>query len=166
VAFAIPRVSNARSTATSPASICIRPASTTKNPERRSDFLPTLAAVTGADAPKGTIDGQSFLPGVDGELPEARRWIFSWYLPSPGKPGKSFNDPAVVLARTADRIVYTKGSYFTGNGFYDISRRLLDLEADRIDPEESSSEEAATRKMLQKVLDRYAEQGATFPSRK
>lgn len=43
-----------------------------------SDFLPTLAAIAGADIPTG-VDGQSFLPTLRGESAGQRDYVYCWY---------------------------------------------------------------------------------------
>lgn len=43
-----------------------------------SDFLPTLASLTGADLPQDvTIDGQSFTPQLRGQAGDPREWVFT-----------------------------------------------------------------------------------------
>ena len=47
-----------------------------------TDFLPTLAEVTGARPPAGvTVDGRSFAPQLRGQKGEPREWIFCHYDP-------------------------------------------------------------------------------------
>ena len=47
-----------------------------------TDFLPTLAEVTGARAPAGVrVDGRSFAPQLRGQKGEPREWIFCHYDP-------------------------------------------------------------------------------------
>jgi arylsulfatase A len=47
------------------------------------DFLPTLCAAAGTEAPAG-IDGVSFLPQLRGEPGTPRDWLYSWYSPRQG----------------------------------------------------------------------------------
>jgi arylsulfatase A len=47
-----------------------------------TDFLPTLAEITGAKLPAGaTIDGHSFAPQLRGQKGQPREWIFCHYDP-------------------------------------------------------------------------------------
>ena len=47
-----------------------------------TDFLPTLAEVTGARLPTGvTVDGRSFAPQLRGQKGKPREWIFCHYDP-------------------------------------------------------------------------------------
>ena len=47
-----------------------------------TDFLPTLAEVTGARLPAGvTVDGRSFAPQLRGQKGQPREWIFCHYDP-------------------------------------------------------------------------------------
>ena len=47
-----------------------------------TDFLPTLAEITGATLPAGvTIDGRSFAPQLAGQKGKPREWIFCHYDP-------------------------------------------------------------------------------------
>jgi arylsulfatase A-like enzyme len=47
-----------------------------------TDFLPTLADITGAPLPAGvTVDGRSFAPQLLGQRGKPREWIFCHYDP-------------------------------------------------------------------------------------
>jgi len=54
-----------------------------------SDFLPTLCAAAGAEAPQDRpIDGVSFLPQLRGEAGTPREWSYCWYSRDGGPTGK------------------------------------------------------------------------------
>jgi len=47
-----------------------------------TDFLPTLAEITGATVPAGvTIDGHSFAPQLRGQKGKPREWVYCYYDP-------------------------------------------------------------------------------------
>jgi arylsulfatase A len=102
-----------------------------------TDVLPTLAAVAGAELPKGvTLDGRSFLPQIRGEKGTPRDSIFCHYEPRHGK-----NDRKVRYAQDARFKLYQDG-------------RMYDIVADVLEQKPLKGEDAA-RKKLQAVLDRY-----------
>jgi arylsulfatase A len=98
-----------------------------------SDFMPTLAEITGARLPHGvTIDGRSFAPQLRGQPGKPREWVFT------------------QLGR--NRFVRERGWKLYGDG------RLFDMrngsyEGQEVSPA-SSEEAAAAGKRLQAVLDR------------
>ncbi len=49
-----------------------------------ADFLPTICAATGVEAPAG-VDGVSFLPQLKGEVGTPREWLYIWYSPRQSK---------------------------------------------------------------------------------
>jgi arylsulfatase A len=49
-----------------------------------ADFLPTICAATGVEAPAG-VDGVSFLPQLKGETGTPRDWLYIWYSPRQSK---------------------------------------------------------------------------------
>ncbi|MCB9383649.1 MAG: sulfatase-like hydrolase/transferase [Bryobacterales bacterium] len=77
-----------------------------------ADFLPTLADVIGAAAPKS--DGRSFWPRIQGKTGDPREWLFTWYFPRPF--AKEFDDAyrhaEVRFARDARYKLYGDGRFF------------------------------------------------------
>jgi arylsulfatase A-like enzyme len=103
-----------------------------------SDFIPTFVEMTGASPPEGMIlDGQSFLPQLQGKKGKPRKWIFCHY------------DPKWLGRKEAVRFVRDKRwkLYDKGN--------LFDVPADTLEqnPNPSGPEAASARKRLQAVLD-------------
>ena len=105
-----------------------------------TDFLPTIAAATGARLPDGVLlDGQSFLPQLKGEEGDPRKWVFSHYDPDWGNFMRS------RFARDQRWKLYDDG-------------RMYDLAADRlerhpVEPGARGPEAATARQKLQGVLD-------------
>ncbi len=102
-----------------------------------SDFLPTLAAACGADAPRN-VDGRSFLPLLTGDAYTPREWAFLYGCENSG----------------ASR------SYWARDQRWKLYRanRLFDLKADpaeahELPPEADTPEQAAARKRLQRAID-------------
>jgi arylsulfatase A-like enzyme len=106
-----------------------------------TDFLPTIAAVTGAAPPADVpLDGRSFLPQLQGERGAPREWVFSHYDPDWGNFEKS------RFARNQRWKLYDDGR------LYDVSADVL--EARTIAPGAGGPEAEAARRLLQPVLDR------------
>jgi arylsulfatase A len=115
-----------------------------------SDFVPTIAQVTGIDASASGLKpgGRSFLAQIKGEPGEPRQWIFCYYNPRPGN--EKF--PERRFARDKRWKLYGDG-------------RLYDLVADPqeqevIDPADESEEAAAARRRLQAAIDSFPEKPA------
>jgi arylsulfatase A-like enzyme len=107
-----------------------------------TDFLPTLAEVTGAALPGDvTLDGRSFMPQLRGEDGDPREWVFCHYDPEWGNFDRS------RFARDQRWKLYDDGR------LYDLGADVLEelpLDADAEGPEAR-----AARARLQPVLDRY-----------
>ncbi len=102
-----------------------------------SDFVPTFAELTGVSHPEGMIlDGQSFLPQLQGKKGRPRKWIFCHYDPRWG-------------GREMRRFVRDKRWKLYDNG------DLFDVLADTLErnPNPDGPEAASARKRLQAVLD-------------
>jgi arylsulfatase A-like enzyme len=108
-----------------------------------TDFLPTIAAVTGAPPTSGVeLDGRSFLPQLQGEEGDSREWVFCHYDPGWG------NFERARFARDQRWKLYDDG-------------RLFDVPADPLEerPLEAGTEggeAGAARQRLQRVLDGFA----------
>jgi len=103
-----------------------------------SDFVPTFAELTGAEAPEGMImDGRSFLPQLRGEKGNPKEWIFCHYDPRWGK------------WKQVKRFVRDKRWKLYANG------DLYDIPADTLEqnPNPTGREAAEARKRLQVILD-------------
>lgn len=106
-----------------------------------TDFLPTMAAATGASLPAAiTPDGHSFLPQLRGEPGNPRKWVFSHYDPDWGNFEKS------RFARNQRWKLYDDGR------LYDVETDVL--EEHPVEEGAGDSEAKAARRLLQPVLDR------------
>lgn len=107
-----------------------------------SDILPTICAATNIPIPTSPqIDGQSFLPQLQGKKGQPRKWIYNWYSRS-GKVEK-----ANVFARTHQYKLYTNGQ------FYEVPKDYLEENPLNIDQLEGQAK--ADYSMLKKVLEQY-----------
>ncbi len=105
-----------------------------------SDFMPTIAEVTGASLPKGEpVDGVSFAPQIRGERGNPRDYMYCYYEP------KWANWETSEFARDQRWKLYRSGE------LYDIPRDPM--ERLPISKQEQSPEAAAARERLQKILD-------------
>ncbi|MCH7753277.1 MAG: sulfatase-like hydrolase/transferase [Planctomycetes bacterium] len=84
----------------------IKPGTVVDLPVGFTDVLPTIADVTGSSVPEGS-DGQSFLPLVQGDMSQARGWLFQSY--SKNGPGSA---PYRCFVRDATWKLYADGSLF------------------------------------------------------
>ena len=108
-----------------------------------TDFIPTLAEVTGAKPLAGAVDGQSFLPLIKGQKANRRDWLFSHYDPHPG-----CKQDYMPTRFAWDR----KWKLYMDGRLYDLAADPLE----QIPMRAPTPEAAAARKKLQAVLDRMA----------
>jgi len=107
-----------------------------------SDFLPTLADVSGAVPPEGVIlDGRSFAPQLRGERGDPRDWLTCYYNPRPGNP----KFPEKRFARDRRWKLYGSGE------LYDLENDVL--EENPIAPGEGGAEARAARAKLRAALE-------------
>jgi arylsulfatase A len=107
-----------------------------------SDVLPTICDAAGIIIPESLdIDGHSFLPQLQGERGEPRRWVYNWYSRS-GEPEK-----ARIFARNQEFKLYHTGE------FYLIPED--DQEQHPLDRKELSDETEAVYHELEEVLKFY-----------
>jgi arylsulfatase A len=105
-----------------------------------TDFLPTLAEVTGARLPAGvTVDGRSFAPQLRGQKGQPREWIFCHYDP------RWANFPFTRYAQDKQLKLYHDGV------IYDY--RQDPLETSPLAQTSLTPAQAAGRRKLQKALD-------------
>jgi len=106
-----------------------------------TDFLPTIAATTGAGPPSGVhLDGRSFLPQLRGEAGDPRAWVFCHYDPDWGDFDRS------RFARDRRWKLYDDGR------LYDVAAD--ELERHPLEPDAMGPEALAAQQRLQQVLDR------------
>jgi arylsulfatase A len=109
-----------------------------------SDFLPTLAALTGREVPKDWhTDGVSFAPALFGEEGTPREWAFFWYDPRPGWDKDRFSRSIFALDH--------RYKLFSDGRLFDIAGETMREEA--LDLENLSPEAAAAREKLQGVIE-------------
>lgn len=81
-----------------------------------SDFLPTLADITGAPLPPVALDGRSFWPQCVGEPGQPRKWIFQYYYPKFAPAAKAHgggvNGREIVWAQNQHYKLYRDGSLY------------------------------------------------------
>lgn len=113
-----------------------------------SDFLPTLAQISGAALPDVTLDGRSFWPQCLGEKGSPRQWVFQFYYPQNEKfaegRGLGATNRELTWAHTDRYKLYRNGHLF------ELSDRT---ETTPISIGQGSPEAEAARKFLQGVLD-------------
>ena len=106
-----------------------------------SDFLPTICAAANIDLDSLELDGQSFLPQLQGKKGTPREWVYSWYSRS-GEVNK-----ARVFARNHRYKLYDSGE------FYEV---LADYEEQN--PLDLSTLDTNTKKVYQQlseILEHY-----------
>ncbi len=108
-----------------------------------SDFLPTLADVTGSKLPADvTLDGISFAPVLRGAAnPRPRQFIYCYYNPRPGS--QRYPRP-VIFARDKQFKLYSDGRLF------DVAADILEQNA--IMQEGDTRQTAAARQRLLDVI--------------
>ncbi len=90
-----------------------------------SDFLPTLAELSGNAIPDGwQTDGVSFAPQLLGKEGESRDWAFFWYDPRPGWDKDQFHRS--IFALDHHYKLFSDGRFFDIQGF-DFRELPLDL---------------------------------------
>ncbi|MCP4508305.1 MAG: sulfatase-like hydrolase/transferase, partial [Fuerstiella sp.] len=117
-----------------------------------SDFLPTLAEITGAALPDVELDGRSFWPQCLGRKGNPRKWIRQYYYPKFGpaaeKHGQGVNNREIIWAQNQQYKLYNDNSFFavadrnettliepgTGSADAEASRRLLRAAIDELPP--------------------------------
>lgn len=112
-----------------------------------SDFMPTLAEITGAKLPDVELDGRSFWPQCQGKPGNPRKWIFQYYFPkfvkAAKKHGNGVLDREIVWAQNQRYKLYRDGT------LYAVEDRH---EKTPIEPGADKAADAA-RQLLQGALD-------------
>ncbi|MEM7386211.1 MAG: sulfatase-like hydrolase/transferase, partial [Verrucomicrobiota bacterium] len=122
------------------------PASVSRDLVESSDFLPTLADLSGNPLPSDwPTDGVSFAPlllGQENEMP--REWAFFWYDPRPGWDKDQFSRSIFALNHDY--------KYFSDGRLFDIAGNTLREKT--LDPNALTPEARQARDQLQGVIDR------------
>jgi arylsulfatase A len=110
-----------------------------------SDFLPTIADISGAALPDVPLDGRSFWPQCRGEKGSPRDWIFQCWFPK-GKGGQRWakGESYVMWAQDRDYKLYSHGK------FIEVADRL---ETKDIPAGTGSQQAEAARRKLQAAID-------------
>ena len=78
-----------------------------------SDFMPTLADISGAKLPDVTLDGRSFWPQCRGEPGDPREWVFQYYYPKfkPASEQYGEGNPYIIWAQDQNYKLYSHGKF-------------------------------------------------------
>ena len=123
-----------------------------------TDFLPTIAEVTGAKPPAGrTIDGVSFLPVLKGQKDQVRDWILIEYI-NEHRPMFRGNEGRYI--RNHRWKLYDRGTSKRGEPFYK-GGQLFDIIRDPdekypLDSNSDYNESSTARRKLQTILDKLS----------
>tara|TARA_B100000614_G_scaffold117463_1_gene105547 strand:- start:1926 stop:3275 length:1350 start_codon:yes stop_codon:yes gene_type:complete len=112
-----------------------------------SDFLPTLADITGAPLPHVKLDGRSFWPQCLGKKGNPRKWIFQYYYPKFTPAAKSHGQGVdgieIVWAQNQNFKLYRDGTLYSTKDRHE--KRPITMGKD--------SKSDRVRLLLQKALD-------------
>ena len=111
-----------------------------------SDFMPTLADISGAKLPDVTLDGQSFWPQCQGKKGNPRKWIFQYYYPKFKTAAQEYGEgkPYIIWAQDQNYKLYSHGKFIETKDRHETTNI----------PPGSGPERAETaRKKLQAAID-------------
>lgn len=81
-----------------------------------SDFMPTLATISGTQLPNVELDGRSFWPQCLGKRGSPRQWIFQYYYPKLAaageKHGQGVNGLEVIWAQNQHFKLYRDATLY------------------------------------------------------
>jgi arylsulfatase A len=121
-----------------------------------SDFVPTLAELSGAKIPDcWHLDGQSFAPQLLGKPNKPREWCFFWYDPRPGWDKSRFNRH--IFALDHNYKLFSDGRFYEikGNGVRQVK---LDINQLPLEAEQSRQKlQMAINQMMQPPLSSSAQ---------
>jgi arylsulfatase A len=113
-----------------------------------SDFLPTLAEMTGAAVPDVELDGRSFWPQCVRQKGSPPQWIRQYYYPKFGpaaeKHGQSVNGREIVWAQNQRYKLYKDNSFFAVADRYETTS---------IEPGTGGDDAESCRRLLRAALD-------------
>ena len=110
-----------------------------------SDFMPTLADLSGSPLPKDwPTDGLSFAPALRGDKGIAREWAFFWYDPRPGWDKEKFSRSIFALDHHY--------KLFSDGRFFDITGE--DLREIPLDRAALTPKAETARAKLQSAIDK------------
>ncbi|KAA3633633.1 MAG: arylsulfatase, partial [Bacteroidetes bacterium] len=108
-----------------------------------SDFLPTICEATGIKIPESLqLDGKSFLPQLQGESGQPRKWIYCWFARNP-----SIHEPKIFVRNQRYKL-YASGE------FYEVPKDWDEQNPVKIEDLDEDTEQ--TYQMFKKVLNHYS----------
>ena len=111
-----------------------------------SDFLPTIADISGAALPDVTLDGRSFWPQCQGEKGNPRDWIFQCWFPKGEHALELYGAGRLYLIWAQDQ----RYKLYSHGKFIEIADRL---ETTNIPPGTGSAEAEAAHRKLRAAID-------------
>jgi arylsulfatase A len=125
-----------------------------------SDFMPTIAEITGAKLPDRKLDGRSFWPQCLGQKGNPREWIFQYYYPKLKEAaqahGQGVNGLEIVWAQNQNYKLYRDGMLYATNDRQEKSPL----------PAGTGKDADAARTLLQGALDSMPKKAAKLAAMK
>ena len=120
-----------------------------------SDFMPTLADISGARLPDVTLDGRSFWPQCRGKTGNPRKWIFQYYYPKFKTAAKEYGGGKsyIIWAQNQHYKLYSHGK------FIETKDRHEEID---ILPGKGTPKAEKARKKLQAAIDSMPKSNATM----
>jgi arylsulfatase A len=120
-----------------------------------SDFLPTLADISGANLPNVTLDGRSFWPQCLGKKGSPREWIFQYYHPKLKNAAKEYGNgkPYIIWAQDQSYKLYSHGKFIETKDRHEKINIL---------PGTGTPEAESARKKLQAAIDSMPKSNANM----
>lgn len=125
-----------------------------------SDFLPTLADISGTSLPtEAQTDGFSFWPQLQGKKGNPREWVYCYYLPRPyqQRPDQPYMDSESRYVRDKNYRLFADGRLFDVNSD--------PLQENPIAKGQGSADAEAARKKLAAALATMPAHGEWIPPR-
>ena len=120
-----------------------------------SDFLPTLADISGAQLPEVTLDGRSFWPQCRGEKGNPREWIYQYYYPKFKTAAAEYGEgkPYIIWAQDQRYKLYSHGKFIETKDRHEVTNIL---------PGSGPPEAESARKKLQAAIASMPERNASM----
>ena len=124
-----------------------------------SDFMPTIAEITGAKLPEVALDGRSFWPQCRGVQGNPRKWIFQYYYPkfkdAAKAHGRGVKGLEIVWAQNQDFKLYRDGTLYATSDRHEKSPIVAG----------ANKEAEAARTLLQGALDSMPKKAAKLQAK-
>ena len=124
-----------------------------------SDFMPTLADISGATLPDVKLDGRSFWPQCRGQKGNPREHVFQYYYPKFQPAAEQYGEgkPYIIWAQDQNYKLYSHGKFI----------EVADRHETRDIPTGTGSEQAeAARRKLQAAIDSMPESNPHMSQKK